>query len=124
MEHRGETVCRAVYGSAYEKLLNAVDELHPDLGRWMLEVGYGRVIGRPALDLVTRELCIGALLAVWRTPRQLHSHLRGALNVGATAGEVEAMLEVACRRLTPEQGREVMQVWAGVAGKERGASGG
>ena len=29
-------------------------------------------------------------------PRQLHSHLRGALNAGATVDEVDEAVEVAC----------------------------
>ena len=54
-----------VYGANYRKLRRNVAALHPDLDRWMVEGGYGRVLGRPALDLATRELCIAALLAVW-----------------------------------------------------------
>jgi 4-carboxymuconolactone decarboxylase len=72
--HRGEEVCGAVYGSAYQKLLDSVQALHPDLGRWMLEVGYGRVIGRRSLDLATRELCIAALLAVCARLPECRSH--------------------------------------------------
>ncbi|GIS80694.1 MAG: hypothetical protein CM1200mP14_22600 [Gammaproteobacteria bacterium] len=37
--------------------------------------------------LVERELCIVALLAVLDVPKQLYSHLRGALNVGADVGK-------------------------------------
>ena len=111
---RGGAVCAAVYGTAYEKLLATVDELHPELGRLMLEVGYGRVIGRPRVDLATRELCIAALLAVWGTPRQLHSHLRGAMNAGATSEDVERMLKAASRLLSTSEITSVMEVWAQV----------
>jgi 4-carboxymuconolactone decarboxylase len=79
--------------------------------------GYGRVIGRPGLDLVTRELCLAALLAVWNVPRQLHSHLRGALNVGATVEEVDAAMEIACGMLDAERAAEVRALWAEVRGK-------
>jgi 4-carboxymuconolactone decarboxylase len=111
---RGEAVCAVIYGSAYPKLLSTVDQLHPELGRLMLEVGYGRIIGRPTLDLATRELCIAALLAVWNTPRQLHSHLRGALNAGATPEEIEMTLQAACRLLVPSRIEKVAEVWAQV----------
>jgi 4-carboxymuconolactone decarboxylase len=77
-------VCARVYGGSYRKLRRNVRALHPELDRWMVEHGYGRVLGRPGLDLATRELCIAALLATWDAPRQLHSHLRGALNAGAS----------------------------------------
>lgn len=92
---RGEAVCRIVYGGQYEGLRENVRRLHPDLERWMVEDGYGRVLGRPGLDLATRELCIAALLAVQDVPRQLYSHLRGALNAGAAESEIERALEVA-----------------------------
>jgi len=92
---RGEAVCRVVYGGQYEGLRANVRRLHPDMERWMVEDGYGRVLGRPGLDLATRELCIVALLAVRDVPRQLYSHLRGALNAGAAESEVSRALEVA-----------------------------
>src|SRR5690606_40667691 len=109
---RGEEVCARVYGRNYEKLRRNVRSLHPDLDRWMVEGGYGRVIGRPGLDLATRELCIAALLAVWDAPRQLHSHLRGALNAGASEAEVNAAVEVAYRYLSPPRAADVRALWA------------
>jgi 4-carboxymuconolactone decarboxylase len=101
---RGERVCSDVYGANYEKLRRNVVSLHPDLDRWMVEGGYGRVIGRPGLDLATRELCIAALLAVWGAPRQLHSHLRGALNAGASPDEVQESVEIACEMAQEDVG--------------------
>ena len=90
---RGREVCRRVYGGQYSVLRENVRALHPDLERWMVAEGYGKVLGRPGLDLVDRELCIVAMLAVQDLPRQLYSHLRGALNAGATVADVEGVLE-------------------------------
>jgi len=118
---RGETVCRAVYGANYEKLRGNVSLLHPDLDGWMVDGGYGRVIGREGLDLVTRELCIAALLAVWGSPRQLHSHLRGALNVGAAPEEVTAAVEVACRYLGLSDAMALRSFWERIRGSKRPA---
>lgn len=112
---RGAAVCETVYAANYRKLRENVAALHPDLERWMVEGGYGRVIGRPGLDLATRELCIAALLAVWRAPRQLHSHLRGALNAGALQGEVEEAVGIACEYLTEAAAAEVVGLWQTVA---------
>ncbi len=109
--HRGERVCRAVYGSQYEALRRNVRSLHPDLEEWMVTEGYGKVLGRPGLGLVERELCIVALLAVIRVPTQLYSHLRGALSVGATKGQVERALEVAGEFLPPEGWEEARGNW-------------
>lgn len=111
---RGETVCAAVYGSNYEKLRANVRVLHPDLDGWMVAGGYGRVIGRPALELATRELCIAALLAVWNVPRQLHSHLRGALNAGASVEAVDEAVEIACGYLDAERAERVRALWADI----------
>jgi 4-carboxymuconolactone decarboxylase len=111
---RGTRVCAEVYGANYPKLRANVVSVHPEMDRWMVEGGYGRVIGRPGLDLATRELCIAALLAVWNTPRQLHSHLRGALNAGASADEVDAAVEVACGFLDGAAAGRVRALWGEV----------
>lgn len=95
---RGERRCRKVYGTAYEELRRNVRRLHPALDRWMIEEGYGKVLGRPGLDPVRRELCNIALLAVTAHERQLHSHLRGALNLGTGPDAVAEALERALRR--------------------------
>jgi 4-carboxymuconolactone decarboxylase len=111
---RGEDVCRRVYGGQYDGLRRNVKFLHPDMERWMVVEGYGKVLGRPGLDLATRELCISALLAVLGTSRQLYSHLRGALNTGAETSEVEEALAMACRYLDETDATEVWSVWARV----------
>lgn len=101
-ETRGEEVCRRVYGDRYDALRENIGALHPDLDRWMVLEGYGKVLGRPGLTLPVRELCIVGLLAVLDAPVQLHSHLRGALRVGAGADEVEAALEAVDDLMAPE----------------------
>jgi len=108
---RGDEVCRTVYGGQYEGLRQNIRALHPDMERWMVVEGYGKVLGRPGLDLATRELCIAALLAVLQAPRQLYSHLRGALSAGALPGEVEEALRTACIYLDDEGFAESWAVW-------------
>lgn len=114
---RGEQVCERVYGGAYERLRANVARLHPDLEQWMLEEGYGKVLGRPGLALRERELCIVALLAGLRTPHQLHSHLRGALNAGATPVQVEQALELAATVLPAERIAAARTLWQTVRGR-------
>lgn len=94
-EERGAEVCRAVYAGQYEGLRANVRRLHPDMERWMVDEGYGKVLGRPGLSLVDRELCIAALLAALDAPRQMYSHVRGALNAGASPAEVDRALAMA-----------------------------
>ncbi len=91
---RGAVVCREVYGRAYHKLLVNLRALHPALEHLVLVDAYGKVIGRPGLDLKRRELCTVATTAVLGTAEQLHSHLRGALNTGAAGAEIEAVLRL------------------------------
>jgi 4-carboxymuconolactone decarboxylase len=89
---RGEETCRTVYGESYDMLRENIRELHPALDAWMITDGYGKVLSRPGLDLRTRELCIVAACAASGQQRQLHSHLHGALNSGATVDEVSETL--------------------------------
>jgi 4-carboxymuconolactone decarboxylase len=120
-EARGERVCETVYGANYGKLRENVRALHPDFEGWMVAGGYGRVIGRPGLELKTRELCIAALLAVWNVPRQLHSHLRGALNAGASIVEVDQAVDVACSFVFSDAADRVRALWAEIRAKADGS---
>lgn len=92
-QERGEKTCRTVYGESYEMLRQNIRALHPALDTWMITDGYGKVLSRQGLDLKTRELCIVAACAAGAQQRQLHSHLHGALNAGATVGEVQSALD-------------------------------
>jgi 4-carboxymuconolactone decarboxylase len=114
---RGSAVCAAVYGRAYHKLLLNLRALHPALEDLVLVDAYGKVIGRPGLDLKRRELCTVAAIAVLGTAQQLHSHLRGSLNTGATRAEVEAVLVVIDGDLDAERRRSAHEQWDDV--KER-----
>lgn len=108
---RGEMVCRAVYGDHYESLRELMAQVHPELDRWAVVEGYGKVLGRPGLELRVRELCVAALLSGTSATRQLHSHLRGCLNVGAAPEEVEAMLDAVRDVTGPHRAREARRVW-------------
>jgi 4-carboxymuconolactone decarboxylase len=118
---RGDDLCRRVYGPVYERLIRNVRRLHPDLARWMVEQGYGRVLSRPGLDAPTRELVAVAVLAAGGWERQLVSHLRGAVRMGAVRTEVRAAF-AAGLRVTPARGRAgCRRAWRAVfGGAERG----
>jgi 4-carboxymuconolactone decarboxylase len=114
---RGEAVCARVYGGRYERLRENIARFHPDLDRWMVVEGYGKVLGRPGLSLEVRELLIVAMLVVQGASarRQLRSHLQGALNAGAAAADVEMAIERAARFASPESAELARKTWAGVA---------
>ena len=115
---RGEEVCRAVYGGQYARLRANVRHLHPDMESWMVEEGYGKVLARPGLSLQERELCIVAQLVVLDVPRQLYSHVRGALNVGATESAVEVALQVGLEYAEPGAGERARETWESVRVRE------
>jgi 4-carboxymuconolactone decarboxylase len=108
---RGEQVCAQVYAGQYDRLRANIARLHPDMERWMLEEGYGKVLGRPGMDLKVRELCIASILVGLDAPQQLYSHLRGALNVGATIEEVETTVEIACTHTSLAAKENARKVW-------------
>lgn len=99
---QGEQTCRTVYGESYEMLRQNIRQLHPALDAWMITDGYGKVLSRAGLDLKTRELCIVAACAAGGQQRQLHSHLHGALNSGASTEEVEGTLDALGDLVGPE----------------------
>lgn len=110
---RGEQTCETVYGSLYKRLRANIRSLHPALDSWMIDL-YGRVLGRPGLDLKRRELCIVAACAALEQDRQLHSHLHGAINAGATAEEIDDTLRIVAPRIGAESSHRYALLWARV----------
>ena len=126
---RGEATCATVYGPFYEKLRVNIRALHPALDAWMIVEGYGKVLGRPQLDLGRRELCVVASCAVQRQDRQLHSHLHGAIHAGASAADVTGTLEAVSDLLAADDVERQRLLWARVQamalpGSGPGATGG
>jgi 4-carboxymuconolactone decarboxylase len=113
----GAETCRAVYGSMYNKLCDNVEALHPDLASWMIIEGYGKVLSRAGLDLPRRELCIVAACAASGQDRQLHSHLHGALNVGASRKVVSDALDALSSVIPTARLESARLLFAKVAGK-------
>jgi 4-carboxymuconolactone decarboxylase len=107
-------MCALIYGDNYAKLRESVRVLHPAMDAWMITEGYGRTLARPGLDLTRRELCNVVQTAVLETPRQLHSHLRGALNAGATFGQIEGVLSIVNPLLSFDQWKKVKELWKSV----------
>jgi alkylhydroperoxidase/carboxymuconolactone decarboxylase family protein YurZ len=70
----------------------------------MIEEGYGRVLSRPGLGALERELVAVAVLAACGWERQLVSHLLGAARVGAPRERVGAAFEIG-RRMAERRAR-------------------
>ncbi|MBI4535642.1 MAG: carboxymuconolactone decarboxylase family protein [Ignavibacteriae bacterium] len=86
---KGIGLCRRIYGRNFERLMQNLDSLNPELSGWVLEDGYGKVLARPGLGIVERELIAVAILAAQGWRRQLNSHVRGALNLGVRPQEIK-----------------------------------
>lgn len=111
----GEALCRKVYGKNYDKLMETMRGLSPDLADSMILEGYGKTLSRRELGPVEREYCVVAILTVTRMLRQLRSHALGAVNVGGTrAGVREAIAR--CR---PWAGEDAVRQALEVAHLER-----
>lgn len=92
---RGTELCRKIYGNQFDRLIENMNRLHPDLSNWMVVEGYGKVLSRPFLPIRIRELLIVAITAILNVERQFHSHVRGALYTGATPAELRAVFSEA-----------------------------
>lgn len=117
---RGAEVCARIYAGQYERLRGNIAALHPDMERWMVTEGYGKVLGRESLDLPRRELCTVAMLAGLDAVPQLYAHLRGALNAGATRADVEETIERIAPGLTDAAATMLRETWRSVLGRRGG----
>jgi 4-carboxymuconolactone decarboxylase len=111
---QGEQTCEIVYGASYERLRANIRQLHPALDAWMIADGYGKVLSRPGLDLARRELCIVAVCAVTGQERQLHAHLHGAQNAGASPAAIADALAIVCDMLPADAAERCRALWTRV----------
>lgn len=84
----GQTLYTHVYGGNAGRLKDRVMSFAPEIFEWMIIEGYGKVLSRPGLDIVSRERAVVAFLIIDNRPKQLASHIRGALRVGVTAAQI------------------------------------
>jgi 4-carboxymuconolactone decarboxylase len=93
---RGIERLREVDGSAGERVVESLAGICPDLGRYIVEFGFGDVYSRPGLGLREREIAtIAALTALGNAAPQLKVHIGAALNVGLSRDEiVETILQM------------------------------
>src|SRR6185295_15022603 len=104
----------------YHKLLVNLRALHPALEALVVVDAYGKLIGRGGLDLPRREICTLAEIAVLDTPRQLHAHLRGALNTGWSPEAVDETLAVVEHDVDTKHALRIWELWADVRSRNLG----
>jgi 4-carboxymuconolactone decarboxylase len=91
---RGLSSLQAVSGNSGAGVVQALAQIAPDLGGFIVDFSYGEVISRPTLDYRTKELATVALLTALGTAApQLKVHIGAALNVGATREKVVEVIQ-------------------------------
>ena len=114
---RGVEACNEVYGRTFHKLMLNLRGLHPAIEPLVVVDAYGKILARPGLDSKRRELCTLAAIAMQRADRQLHAHLRGALNTGSTREDVDEVLAVIEADLPSDRALTVWELWSVVRGR-------
>jgi 4-carboxymuconolactone decarboxylase len=90
----GRLAFEGVYGETAERVLAGLHALDPRLPAWTLEHAYGRVLARPGLPLLERELlAVSLLTGLGGLDDPLLGHMRGARRLGASAADVAAMVD-------------------------------
>lgn len=111
----GRALFDAIYAEKAPTVRAALDEAHPELARWIAEHAYARVLARPGLAPDRRELAAVAALAAQGQDRQLASHARGAVRLGASSAEVHETVVALADLLPPallERARDVVAHFA------------
>lgn len=93
---RGFANLNSIDGEAGLRVIEALEDVAPDLARYVIEFPFGDVYQRRGLDIRQRELVTVAALTALGTIPQLKVHLHGALNVGCSQQEVvEVIIQMA-----------------------------
>ena len=94
---RGSELLDQIHTGGGARLVEAMSDIAPDLGRFIIEFGFGEVYSRPGLRLRDRQIATVAALAAMGTAQpQLVAHIEGALAVGVTKPEIiEIIIQMA-----------------------------
>jgi 4-carboxymuconolactone decarboxylase len=94
---RGWAALAEIDGEAGEKVIASLQDIAPDLARYIVEFSFGDIYCRSGLDLKTREIVtVAACTAMGTALPQLRVHVHGLLNVGGTELEVvETIMQMA-----------------------------
>lgn len=90
----GMEVLTRIDGEGGQKVVDALDDISPELGHQVVAWAFGDIYDRPGLAPRDRQLVtLGMLTALGGCEPQLDVHINAALNVGLTREEiVEALL--------------------------------
>lgn len=80
---------KEIDGEAGERVIESLESIAPDVGRYILEFAFGDIYNKDTLSFREREIItITSLLTQGDTKNQLMVHINGSLNVGITEEEI------------------------------------
>jgi 4-carboxymuconolactone decarboxylase len=85
---KGMSILEITNKDTIDDLFKELEDIAPDLGRFVVEFPYSEIYTREEVDLKTRELCTVAALTAIGTIPQLKDHINAALNVGNSPREI------------------------------------
>ncbi|MDO8778591.1 MAG: carboxymuconolactone decarboxylase family protein [Burkholderiaceae bacterium] len=91
---RGMRALEQVSAGAGAAVIQSLQDIAPDLARFIIEFSYGDVISRPGMDNRTREIATVALLTVLGNAQpQLKVHISAALKVEVSRQELIEVIQ-------------------------------
>lgn len=89
----GEEQLKQIDGAGGENVIKSLEDIAPDVGRYIIEFAFGEIYPRGGLSLQEREMItISSLLTLGGCEPQLEVHINGSLNVGVSAEKIIEIL--------------------------------
>ncbi|MCI5827225.1 MAG: carboxymuconolactone decarboxylase family protein [Lachnospiraceae bacterium] len=80
---------KKIDGEGGEAVIRSLENISPDLGKYIVEFAFGDIYDRGGLSLQEREMItLASLLTAGGCEPQLEVHIRGALNVGISSEKI------------------------------------
>ena len=85
----GAEKLKEIDGIGGENVIQSLQDIAPDVGKYILEFAFGDVYTRPELSMQEREMItITSLLTTGGCEPQLEVHINGSLNVGLSPEKI------------------------------------
>ena len=86
---QGMEQLKAIDGKGGENVIKSLEDIAPDLGKFIVEFAFGEIYTRGGLTTEEREMItLSSLLTAGGCEPQLEVHINGALNVGISPEKV------------------------------------
>lgn len=85
----GAEKLKEIDGIGGENVIQSLQDIAPDVGKYIIEFAFGDVYTRPELNMQEREMItITSLLTTGGCEPQLEVHINGSLNVGLSPEKI------------------------------------